>query len=148
MADDATSSRNRVAQCSCGDLRAQATGEPLIVMTCFCEEWQRRTASAFGISTYWMRGDVELSGSATCYARDGRSGLKVTYYFRPTCGSSVYWWLPDRRPGQSGISGCSFFDTDFPAPSMSVWERSKPRWILAPTSAHFPENPSPPPIPI
>ena len=147
MADDTNSSRIRVAHCSCGQLRAKTAGEPLIVITCFCQECQRRTASAFGISTYWMRESVELSGSATSYVREGQSGRKVTYHFCPTCGSSVYWELPDRRPGQLGISSGSFFDLDFPAPSMSVWERSRPHWISVPTSAHFPENPPPPPIP-
>jgi len=147
MAGDANSSRDRIAHCCCEQLRAKTTGEPLIVITCFCEECQRRTASAFGISTYWMREHVELSGSATRYVREGQNGRKATYYFCPTCGSSVHWELPDRRPGQLGISGGSFCDKDFPAPSMSVWERSKPGWISIPASARFMENPPPPPIP-
>src|SRR6516165_7724643 len=108
MAEHSESSMKRVAHCNCGSLRAATVGEPIIVVTCFCEECQRRTGSAFGISTYWMLSNVELSGSATRYVREGQEERKVTYYFCPKCGSSVYWVL-DRRP-QIGISGGSFFD--------------------------------------
>src|ERR1700733_10010154 len=39
--------RDRTAHCSCGSLRVATIGEPLAVITCFCEECQRRTGSAF-----------------------------------------------------------------------------------------------------
>ena len=140
-------SPRRTAHCSCGSLRVETVGEPLIVVSCFCEECQRRTGSAFGISTYWMLENVKISGSATRYVRDGQEGRKVAYYFCPTCGSSVYWELPDRRPGQLGISGGSFFNPGLPTPSLSVWERSKHSWISIPASGHHEQNPPPPPIP-
>lgn len=140
-------SRRRTAHCSCGSLRVETVGEPLIVVSCFCEECQRRTGSVLGISTYWMLENVKISGTATRYVRDGQEGRKVTHYFCPTCGSSVYWELPDRRPGQLGISGGSFFDPDLPAPFLSVWERSKHSWISIPASGHHEQNPPPLPIP-
>ena len=90
-----------------------------------------------------MQANVGLSGSVTRYVREGQEGRKVTYYFCPKCGSSVYWEL-DRRPGQIGISGGSFFDTNFPAPTRSVWEQSKPSWITIPDEEHFAQNPPPP----
>jgi len=113
MTEHSGSTRKRVAHCSCGSLRAETVGEPTTVATCFCEECQRRTGSAFGISTYWPRANVELSGSTTRYVREGQEGRKVTYYFCPNCGSSVYWEL-DRRPGQIGISGGSFLIRVYP----------------------------------
>jgi hypothetical protein len=79
MAEDLPSPRKRTAHCNCG--------APLTVATCFCEECQRRTGSAFGISTYWMRDKVTLTGSATRYVCDGQEGRKVIYYFCPTRGS-------------------------------------------------------------
>lgn len=139
-------SRRRTAHCNCGSLQVEAVGEPLIVVSCFCDECQRRTGSAFGISTYWMLENVKISGLATRYVRDGQEGRKVTYYFCPTCGSSVYWELPDRRLGQRGISGGSFFNPDLPAPSLSVWERSKHSWISIPALGRHEQNPPPPPI--
>jgi len=46
MTEQSESTRKRVARCSCGSLRAETVGEPIIVVTCFCEECQRRTGSA------------------------------------------------------------------------------------------------------
>jgi hypothetical protein len=139
-------SQRRTAHCSCGSLRVETVGEPLIVVSCFCEECQRRTGSALGISTYWMLENVKVSGRATRYVRDAQEGRQVTFYFCPTCGSSVYWEL-QRRPGQLGISGGSFFDPDLPAPSLSVWERSKHSWISIPALGHYEQNPPPPSTP-
>ena len=147
MSEHSEAARKRTARCSCGSLRVGTVGEPLIVVTCFCEECQRRTGSAFGISTYWMLENVKMSGLATQYVREGQAGRKVTYHFCPTCGSSVCWELPDRRPGQLGIFGGSVFDPDLPAPAMSVWERSKLSWVSIPAAAHHEQNPPPPPIP-
>jgi hypothetical protein len=137
-----TSSRERIARCCCGSLRAKAIGEPLVV-ACFCEECVRRTGSTFGAGTYWLRENVEVSGPATRYERDGQEGRKVRLYFCPTCGSTVYW-DNDRRPGVLGIAAGAFFDPDFPPPTISVWERSKPSWIDLPAGTHFAQNAPPP----
>jgi hypothetical protein len=42
----------RAARCSCGSLWVQTVGEPLIVITCFCEECQRRTGSPVSMIIY------------------------------------------------------------------------------------------------
>jgi hypothetical protein len=142
MAEHSESPRKRVAHRNCGSLRAATVGEPLIVVTCFCEECQRGQ-DQHSVSAR-IGANVELSGLATPYVREGQEGRQVTYYFCPKCGSSVYWEL-DRRPSQIGISGGSFFDLNFPAPIRSVWERSKPNWISIPDTEHFDQNPPPPP---
>jgi hypothetical protein len=142
MTTSSTSPRERIAHCCCGSLRAKAIGEPIFVVACFCEECVRRTGSTFGVSTYWLRENVEVSGSATRYERDCQEGRKARLYFCPTCGSTVYWDL-DRRPDALGIAAGAFFDPDFPAPTASVWERSKPGWIDIPAGTHFDQNPPP-----
>ena len=129
-----------MAHCCCGSLRAQTRGEPAAVGACFCEECQRRTGSIFGVSSYWRREMVELSGAAERYVRDAQEGYKVALYFCPKCGSTVYW-EGDRGPGWLGIAAGAFFDPDFPAPTISVWERSRPGWISLPTADHCPQNP-------
>lgn len=45
----------RIAQCCCGALRAEATGEPAFAGACHCPECQRRTGSPFGVSTYFPK---------------------------------------------------------------------------------------------
>ena len=136
----------RIAQCACGSLRAEVTGEPLHVTMCFCEQCQRRTGSVFGLSTYWMRQNATVSGPFTLYTRKGQSGNNVTFYFCPTCGSTVCWDL-GKRPDELGIAGGAFFDPNFPAPTTSVWEQSRHDWvhIPAPASNRFQQSPPPPP---
>ena len=140
--------RKRVAHCCCGSLRVETTGEPLSVQACFCEECQRRSGSAFGLSTYWSKDDARVSGPATRYERNGQDGRKVILYFCPSCGTTVYWEVPERRPNDIGVAGGTFFDPGTRAPEMSVWERSKYDWLAIPAQSHFNMNPIPPtPLP-
>jgi hypothetical protein len=46
----------------CGSLRAEATGEPAPVVACHCTECQRRTGSAFGVSTIFWKEQVRTEG--------------------------------------------------------------------------------------
>lgn len=39
----------RIASCSCGQLTARVTGEPVRVSICHCLACQRRTGSVFGV---------------------------------------------------------------------------------------------------
>jgi hypothetical protein len=146
MAKDTESPCKRIAHCCCGGLRAETIGEPLLVVACSCGECQRRTGSAFGISAFWSRKDVELSGVTTRYVRDGQEGRKVIFYFCPQCGSSIYW-EPELAPELIGIAGGAFFDPDFPTPTVATWEQSKHSWVAIPAATHLPRGAKPPPIP-
>ena len=140
-----TVSKTRVARCCCGSLEVEAKGDPIQVAICSCEQCQRRTGSAFGISTYWMRSEVTIRGATKMFVREGQEGRELSFYFCPNCGSTVYWENPERRPGGIGIAGGTFADPDFPPPKYSVWERTKHTWISIPAEEHFPQNPPPPP---
>ena len=50
----------RIAHCCRGSLRAEATGEPVLVAACHCIECQRRTGSPFGVSAYFPKGQVRV----------------------------------------------------------------------------------------
>jgi len=130
----------RLAACCCGSLTAEASGEPVIVLMCSCEQCQRRTGSAFGVSTYWKKENVRLSGEAKCFVRDGQEGRKIGLYFCPNCGSTVYWHSP-RRPDGIGIAYGAFVDGELPAPVMSMWEKRKHSWAIPPGDEHHFENP-------
>jgi hypothetical protein len=82
----------RIAHCCCGSLSAEATGEPSLVCVCHCTECQRRTGSAFGVSTYFPKDQVRTEGPSKVYARGSDSGRKVELHFCPDCGTSVFWY--------------------------------------------------------
>jgi hypothetical protein len=118
----------RVAQCCCGALRVEVTGDPASVAACHCGECQRRTGSVFGVVAFFPRDQVRLGAVGTVYERDGQDGRKVRFRFCPACGSTV-WWEADLRPGQIGLAVGAFRDPAFPAPAWSVWEEVRHPWV-------------------
>lgn len=134
-------SSNRTAHCCCGALNVQTTGAPELVAACCCGECQRRTGSIVSVSGYWKRNNVVTSGSAKRYLRKGHGGRDVELYFCPACGSTVYWLLPDLKPEWVAIAAGMFGDANFPSPSMSVWEKTKPDWLSIPADVHLDGQP-------
>jgi hypothetical protein len=118
----------RIAHCCCGSLRAEATGEPALVAACHCIECQRRTGSAFGVSTYFPKEQVRTEGPSTVYVRGSDSGRKIELHFCPDCGSTVFW-NPQFVPGLIGIAVGAFADSAMAWPMLSVWEATRHPWV-------------------
>ncbi|MBI1778724.1 MAG: GFA family protein [Proteobacteria bacterium] len=119
---------SRIARCGCGSLRAEVTGEPMVVVACHCTECQRRTGSPFGVGAYYKKNQVSVAGASTAYRRRAESGGAVTNHFCPGCGSTVYWEA-EMYPDGFGVAIGAFTDPDYPQPARSVWERSRHRWL-------------------
>jgi hypothetical protein len=109
----------RHAQCQCGALRASVDTEPEAVVICSCTECQRRSGSPFGEAAYFSRDHVTLSGEAREYVRTADSGK--TFH--------TFYWHSARDPNRIGIAVGAFADSHFPAPSRSVFDRSKADWL-------------------
>jgi hypothetical protein len=118
----------RIARCCCGSLHAEATGELAIVAACHCTECQRRTGSAFGVSTYLPTAQVRTEGLSNVYVRGSDSGRKVEFHFCPKCGSTVFWYL-EALPDIVGIAFGAFADPSMPSPAISVWETTRHPWV-------------------
>jgi hypothetical protein len=127
-----TVSKERVAQCLCGSLRASASGDPLISYLCHCATCQRRSGAAVHFGAYFIKGTVKYSGPSKIYSRVADSGFAVHHHFCPDCGSTVYWET-DKYPDRCGIAVGCFADPKFPAPTLSMWEESKHHWLLLPS---------------
>src|SRR5262249_4950903 len=96
----------RMAQCSCGSVRAEASGEPVVV-ACHCVECQRRTGYVLGVGAYYPESSVAVTGDTRQYERGTDSGNRFTTHFCPSCGSTVYWFA-SRMPGSVGIAVGAF----------------------------------------
>ncbi|MCD5328930.1 GFA family protein [Chromobacterium piscinae] len=128
---------NRLAACSCGQLTAQVSGEPVRVSICHCLACQRRTGSVFGQQARFYRKDVAIAGDSTVYVRVGDEGSRVKFHFCPTCGATVYY-EPEGLEEFVAIPVGAFADPGFPAPSVSVYEERKHGWVAVPEGAeHF-----------
>jgi hypothetical protein len=128
----------RLASCSCGQLAARVTGEPVRVSICHCLACQRRTGSVFGQQARFPRHDVSPSGTSSVYVRVGDEGSRVKFHFCPRCGSTVYYEL-EGLPEYLAIPVGAFADPGFPAPSVSVYEERMHGWVVPPADAqHIP----------
>jgi hypothetical protein len=127
----------RFASCSCGQLTAQVTGEPVRNSICHCLACQRRTGSPFAQQARFHREHVTVSGESTEYARAGDEGPGARFHFCPKCGSTVYYELVALKDFIAIPVG-AFADPGFPAPSVSVYEDRKHSWVIPPPDAeHF-----------
>lgn len=129
----------RIAQCGCGRLQVHVKSEPFLVSACHCDFCQKRTGSAFGVEAYFQEGEPVIIGDTKCYNGleiDGvasATGLDASYYFCPTCGSTVYWTFSE--PAIVGIAVGNFVDPDFPVPSMETSTDMRHHWMAPIPSA-------------
>lgn len=128
----------RLAACSCGQLSAQATGEPLRVSICHCLACQRRSGSVFAAQARFLRRDVVLAGQSTSYVRVGDEGSRAHFHFCATCGVTVYYCVEGVEEWLMIPVGV-FADPGFPPPDVSVYEDRMHGWVIPPAAAqHIP----------
>ncbi len=83
----------RTATCACGSLSIVLSGEPKHVALCNCLQCQKRTGSAFGLSSFFNRKDiVAINGAHQAFQRKALETRTVEEPFCPACGSTVFWY--------------------------------------------------------
>lgn len=122
----------RTATCSCGQLTAICSGDPVRVSICHCHACQRRTGSAFGVQARFVRENVRVEGASTTWIRTGDSGGKIEFHFCPTCGATVFYGI-DALPEFVVVPVGAFADGAFPPPSVAVYEARRHGWVPTPS---------------
>jgi hypothetical protein len=117
-----------IASCSCGQLRATVSGEPIRVSVCHCLACQRRTGSAFGVQARFDESQVAVEGVSKEYTRISDDGEPRTFSFCPECGSTVLYRAPF-MPGNVAIPVGAFADPSFPAPVREIWTSRRHAWV-------------------
>ena len=128
----------REASCSCRQLRATVSGDPIEVSACHCLACQRRTGSPFAQQARWAAENVTLEGRFTDYVRHADDdGEARTFSFCPECGATVFYRLA-RHPDVYAIPVGAFADPTFAPPQRSVWEERAHPWVTMPDGIdHF-----------
>lgn len=121
----------RTASCSCGQLTATTSVEPLRVSVCHCYACQRRTGSVFGAQARFPADAVTIEGEARQYVRIGDEGGRAVFRFCPNCGATVYYTI-EAYDDHIAIPVGAFADSRFPAPVFSVYEARKHAWVGLP----------------
>lgn len=122
---------HRTASCSCGQLQARVTAEPLRVSVCHCLACQRRTGSVFGAQARFAKEAVSVTGTSTEFVRIGDEGTKATFRFCPRCGATVYYTMSGMEDAVAIPVG-AFADPSFPMPTFSVYEDRMHSWVHMP----------------
>ncbi len=122
---------SRLALCSCGQLSAVCSGDPVRVSICHCLACQRRTGSVFAAQARWPKSRVRCEGTASTWTRTGDEGGTCTFHFCPHCGATVYYTADD-LPDVIAIPIGAFADPQFPTPTFSVYEVRKHPWVRLP----------------
>jgi hypothetical protein len=121
----------RTASCSCGQLTATVSEEPIRVSVCHCLACQRRTGSVFGAQARFRSEAVAINGESKRYVRVGDAGGKAAFNFCPSCGATVHYEI-EGREGSVVIPVGAFAEPGFPAPTFSVYEERKHPWVGLP----------------
>jgi hypothetical protein len=125
------------ASCSCGQLGASVTGEPVRISVCHCLACQKRTGSTYGMQARFPVGQVKISGQSSEFARVSDAGHTARFRFCPQCGATVYYTFDD-MPDYIAIPVGAFADPAFPQPTVSVYEARKHAWVgLPPEIEHL-----------
>ena len=121
----------RTASCSCGQLQAQVTTEPIRVAVCHCLACQRRSGSVFAVQARFSSDAVTMTGRCKEYGRIGDAGTRSTFRFCPECGATVYYTL-ERGDGVVVVPVGAFTDPGFRSPTLSVYEERMHTWVRLP----------------
>ena len=123
----------RHCACSCGQLHLAIEGESVRISMCHCLECPRRTGAVISNQARYWREQITFAGKATTWERTAESGNGLTFYFCPTCGSTVYWENKG-FPGYVAVAIGNLAGANFPAPAIGVWEdRATPGSLCRPT---------------
>jgi len=121
----------RSAYCSCGQLSAVTSADPVRVSVCHCLACQRRTGSVFGAQARFPANSVTIRGISRQFIREGDSGSRAVFNFCPTCGATVYY-TTEGREEQIAIPVGAFAQPAFPGPTVSVYEARMHSWVQMP----------------
>ena len=122
---------DRLASCSCGQLRLATSEEPIRISLCHCLACQRRTGSVFGAQARFQARAVEITGESTEYVRVGDEGGRARFHFCPRCGATVYYVI-EGQDDHVAVPVGAFAEPGFPAPSFSVYEERMHPWVGLP----------------
>lgn len=122
----------RRASCSCGQLRAVVTGDPVRVSLCHCLACQRRTGSSYGYQARFPAQSIAISGRSKQFIRHSDEDAEIRRFnFCPECGATVFHTSGDSED-LIAIPVGAFADPAFAHPQVSVREERKHGWVVIP----------------
>jgi hypothetical protein len=116
--------------CQCGRVRYEIQAEPLTLYACHCQECQKQSSSAFGMSMPVPRESiVMIQGQLKQWTRTSSTGREVICFFCGDCGTRLFH-NPARNPKITNVKPGTLDDTSWLKPVGNLWTRSAQKWIV------------------
>lgn len=115
--------------CQCGHIRYEIREKPKGLAVCHCEDCQKQSGSAFGLSLDVAPAAFHLvSGTLKSFDWTCDSGRIKTCSFCPQCGSRIH------HTGEWGMSlkAGTLDDTSVFQPDSHYWTKRKQPWVIVP----------------
>ncbi len=122
----------RTGGCQCGDVRYESAGEPIALYVCHCQECQKQSASAFGMSLEVLSAGLRVTrGTPKFWSRPTDSGRRIRCAFCPRCGSRL--WHERESPAKTLTIKAGSLDepADF-STAIHIWTSRKLPGIVIP----------------
>lgn len=136
------SDANLIGGCSCGAVRYQCTGEPVLTAHCHCRDCQRSSGAAMAtVFAVPKAAFTLLQGETRRYAYTGDSGQPVIRHFCPNCGAPLFTDVTV-MPDLQFVRATSLDEPARVSPTMHVYCDSAQPWgDWSDGLPHFPKLP-------
>ncbi|MEP5728462.1 MAG: GFA family protein [Sulfitobacter sp.] len=114
-------------RCLCGEVTYVATGAPLVVAQCHCEECRRLSGTGHTVGAMFASDAVTVSGKLGEFNYTSKNGSMVTKAFCKSCSSPIYG-KNSRLPDHLTLSLGSMDDARGLDIEVVIFERDKPHW--------------------
>ena len=115
--------------CQCGHIQYRLSGEPLMVYVCHCQDCQKQSASAFGLSMWVNATELHFDGAEpSIFKTRGGSGKAKLCAFCGRCGTRIYHGSDDPEAPLSVKAG-TLSDTSCIRPIAHIWTSSAQPWL-------------------
>lgn len=117
--------------CLCGAVRYEARGEPHAQGYCFCKDCRKASGSGFIPFLSFPATSVRFTGETIrSVAEAARGGVAVRNHCA-TCGGLVFGGIVGEDTEHTIYAG-SLDDASLFRPTLAVFTRDKPQWVLMP----------------
>ena len=130
----AKSNSTQAGGCSCGAVRYELHGEPMIVHACHCTDCQRRCGSAFAVNL-WIESDNVVLQTGELLQQEGpggESGEPFDSWSCSECGTALWDYFHKSPQGSLFVRAGTLDDPSAFAPDVHIYTRSKQPWVRIP----------------
>ncbi len=121
--------------CLCGALRYEVQGEPANAGYCCCKDCRKASGSGFIPFIGVAASAVRFSGGVRQYRSRSANGGEAVRNFCPGCGGLVFGGVIGESPSFTLYAG-SLDDAAFFRPTMVIFDRDRPNWVVLPEGLH------------